>query len=208
MTTKDSAKTIVCYGDSNTWGRIPEGERYPRSIRWPGALQMLLGENYEVVEEGLNGRTFVAEDLEAPQKTGITHLKAILKTHLPIDLIIVMLGTNDVKILYNLNAEEIAQHLEETIKLIQVEGIKKILVVCPPSIVERSDGKTDERYINRSKITEELPEHFKKVSDKSGCSYINAEEYISSSKIDGFHFDSEMHKKLAEVLSKEIKKII
>ena len=208
MNIKDSAKTIVCYGDSNTWGRIPKGERYPRSIRWPGVLQNLLGNDYEVLSEGLNGRTFVAEDPEAPQKTGITHLRSILKTNLPIDLVIVMLGTNDVKNIYNLKAEDIAKHLEQTINIIQLEATKNILVVCPPDIVIPEDGNIDPRYINSSETMKKLPELFKKMTEKYKCNFINAGDHISSSKIDGFHLDPEMHKKLAEILSKKIVKII
>jgi len=75
MQIKDSAKTIVCFGDSNTWGMMPRAnKRYPRSMRWTNILQKLLGEEYEVVNEGLCGRTFVATDITRPQVTGITHL--------------------------------------------------------------------------------------------------------------------------------------
>src|SRR5688572_27059842 len=119
MNIKDSAKTIVCYGDSNTWGRIPGGARYPRSVRWTGVLQNLLGEEYEVINEGLSARTLVAVDPQNPERTGITHLKSILLTHKPVDAIIVMLGINDIKSRFNLTANDIASHLEQTINLIK-----------------------------------------------------------------------------------------
>jgi lysophospholipase L1-like esterase len=208
MLTNDLAKTIVCYGDSNTWGRVPEGERYPRSVRWVGALQNLLGDNYEVINEGLNGRTFVAEDPTALYKTGITHLRSMIKTSLPIDLMIVMLGTNDVKVQYNLTAEKIAKDLETTIKLIKEYEIKKILVLCPPAIVDRKDGIIDERYVNRKSVTEELAANYQRIAEKEGCSFLDAGKYITCSVVDGFHFEPEAHKKLAEVLSEEIKKTI
>ncbi|MDP3962781.1 MAG: GDSL-type esterase/lipase family protein, partial [bacterium] len=106
---KDSAKTILCYGDSNTWGAIPSaGQRYPRSVRWTGVLQNLLGDDYEVLSEGLCGRTFVASDPAKSHRIGITHLQALLETHDPIDFLIIMLGTNDVKSTYNLSPEDIA----------------------------------------------------------------------------------------------------
>jgi lysophospholipase L1-like esterase len=206
--TNDSAKTIVCYGDSNTWGRVPEGERYPRSVRWVGALQNLLGDNYEVINEGLNGRTFVAEDSTALYKTGITHLRSIIKTSLPIDLMIVMLGTNDVKVQYNLTAEKIAEDLQTTLKLIKEYEIKKILVVCPPPIVDRKDGVVDQRYIDRGPVTIELAENYKKVAKKEGCEFLDAGKHIACSTVDGFHLEPDAHKKLAEVLSKEILKLI
>ncbi len=208
MKINDSAKTIVCYGDSNTRGSIPGEGRYLRSVRWTGVLQNLLGENYEIIEEGLGGRTLVANDPENPHRTGITHLKSILMTHRPIDLVIIVLGTNDIKNKFNLSVKDIANHLEQTIKLIQGEGIHKILVVCPQQIAEREDGVIDEKYIGGSEKMAKFPELFKKVADKYGCNFLNTQEYITSSKIDGQHLSPEMHKKLAEILSKEVKKMI
>ncbi len=200
----DTAKTILCYGDSNTWGRIPRGERYPRSVRWVNILQKLLGDDYEVISEGLNGRTFNAPDPEKPFLNGLSQLKAILKTHTPIDRIVVMLGTNDVKIIYNLTPEEITQHLEQTIQLIQEEKIPKILVVCPAEVIMPSDNNLDENFKRSPELSKKLAPLFKIIADKYNCDFVNAQEYISSSKIDGFHLDPESHAKLAEVLKEKI----
>ncbi len=89
MNINDSTKTIVCYGDSNTWGQIPKAGRYPRSVKWTGILQKSLGDNYEVVSEGVSGRTFVVVDPESPWRSGITQLKSILRNNFPIDLILI-----------------------------------------------------------------------------------------------------------------------
>jgi lysophospholipase L1-like esterase len=92
-------KTILCFGDSNTWGWIPgpDGDRYPPEVRWPGVLQERLGDNYRVVEEALNGRMTVWDDPYEPvhDKNGKRHLAVALESHKPIDLVILMLGTND-----------------------------------------------------------------------------------------------------------------
>ena len=122
-----SIKTILCYGDSNTWGNVPRSEeRYPKNIRWPGALQDLLGSNYEVISEGLCGRTLVAEEPTKPHRTGITHLQAIVESADPVDTTIIMLGTNDVKTTYNLTPSEIAEHLSQTIEFIMnIKGLNK-----------------------------------------------------------------------------------
>ena len=204
MNIKDSAKTIVCYGDSNTWGCVPGGDRYSRSVRWTGILQNLLGGEYEIINEGLSGRTFVALDVEKPERTGITHLKSILKTHKPVDAIVILLGTNDVRDIYNLEAQDIASHLEQTINLIQKEKINKILIVSPPFIVIPENGNLRPDFANRFNIVEKLSELFKKVAEKYKCNFINAQDYIFSSKVDGFHLDAGMHKKFAEVLKNEI----
>ncbi|MBI5133806.1 MAG: SGNH/GDSL hydrolase family protein [Candidatus Taylorbacteria bacterium] len=203
-------KTILCYGDSNTWGNVPRSDaRYPKSVRWPGALQELLGEGYEVISEGLCGRTFVALDPKRPHRTGITHLRALLESAAPLDLVIVMLGTNDVKSTYSLSSEDIASHLEETIGLIQsdeldMEETPKILVICPPSVITPSDGKIDPRMERASEKFESLPGLFKRVAEKMGCEFLNAGDHISSSAIDGYHLDEAAHLALAKAVRNRI----
>jgi lysophospholipase L1-like esterase len=203
MEINDSAKTIVCYGDSNTWGRFPRENRYPRSMRWTHILQNLLGTEYEVISEGLPGRTFASVNPEKPFLTGITHLKSIIETHNPIDLMIVMLGTNDVKLMYNLTPEGIAKHLEETIIFIQ-KDIKNVLVICPPEIIIPENNDLKAEFIKGPEISKLLPPLYRAVAEKYGCGFINASEYIVSSKIDGFHWDASEHAKFAKVVAETI----
>lgn len=221
MAIKDSAKTILCFGDSNTWGARPDADaRYPRSIRWPAVLQSLLGDKYEVISEGLCGRTLVALDPEKPQRCGINALQGILESADPIDFLIIMLGTNDVKSTYNLNSEQIAEHLEQTVKLIRdlipntnpkadvnidmrferLEKAPKILIICPPPVINPSTNDLDERMKRGIAIFKTLPKLYKKVAEKYNCGFINAGDYISSSKTDGYHLDPESHLKLAGVI--------
>jgi lysophospholipase L1-like esterase len=203
MNANDSAKTIVCYGDSNTWGRVPGAGRYPRSIRWTGILQKLLGDQYEVVNEGVGGRTLVATDPEAPWRTGITHLKAILMNNYPVDLLTIMLGTNDIKNTYNLEVEVIAQHLKQTIDLARTEEFGKILVICPPEIIDADEG-INERFVGcRGKLTK-LSKLYQKIAQENECDFLNARDYVASSKVDGFHLDAHAHRKLAEALKDKI----
>lgn len=199
MKIQDSAKTIVCYGDSNTWGRIPRGERYPRSVRWTNVLQGLLGNEYEVISEGLPGRTFAVVNPTKPFRSGINHLKSIIESHLPIEVMIVMLGTNDVKISYNLNPEDIALHLEQTIQLIK-KDIQKVLIICPPEIIIPDTNDLNPDFARGPEISKKLPSLFKEIAEKYGCGFVNAQDYISSSKIDGFHFDRDAHTKLAQAI--------
>lgn len=207
MEIKDSAKTIVCYGDSNTWGYSPREDRYPRSIRWANILQKLLGSDYEVSSEGLPGRTFASVNPAKPFLTGITHLKSIIETHNPVDLMIVMLGTNDVKLMYNLTAEDIAKHLEETIVLIQ-KDIKNVLVICPPGIIIPENNDLNPEFVKGLEISKQLPPLYKAVAEKYSCGFINAGEHIVSSKVDGFHLDASEHEKLAGVIAGVVTKII
>lgn len=218
---KDSAKTILCYGDSNTWGNIPRSDlRYPRSVRWPSVLQNLLGDDFEVISEGLPGRTFAMEEVGKPHRNGITHLQSILESADPIDLVIIMLGTNDVKNLFNLSANQIAQGLEKTIELIRskklsLEKNPQILVVCPPPVISpekvaKSEmGQELDREMERGpELFKILPSLYKDVAEKYDCEFVNAGEYVSSSKLDGYHLDADGHTRLAEVIADEVRRCI
>jgi len=104
-------KTILCYGDSNTWGFVPgsEGERFPLEVRWPGVLQTELGSDYRVIEEGLSGRTTVLDNPLEPYKNGREYLMPCLWSHQPLDLIVIFLGTNDLGDRYTLPPLDIAR---------------------------------------------------------------------------------------------------
>ena len=208
-----SIKTILCYGDSNTWGNVPRSEeRYPKNIRWPGALQDLLGSNYEVISEGLCGRTLVAEEPTKPHRTGITHLQAIVESADPVDTTIIMLGTNDVKTTYNLTPSEIAEHLSQTIEFIMnIKGLNKnpkILIICPPPVIIPKTNDLDSRMIPGLEAFKVLPNLYKEVAQKHGCGFINAGDHVSSSKMDGYHLDDDGHLKLAGVIGDWVKESV
>ena len=112
-------KRVLCYGDSNTWGFIPAtGERYPETVRWTGLLQTMLGANHQIVEEGLNGRTTVWEDPVRDFMNSAAYLGPCLLSQFPLDLIVFMLGTNDLKQRFHLNAWSIAEGLRQNLRLI------------------------------------------------------------------------------------------
>jgi lysophospholipase L1-like esterase len=202
--TKDAAKTILCYGDSNTWGSIPDSDfRYPRSVRWTSTLQRLLGDGYEVISEGLCGRT-LKSDIAVPEKNGINYILPCVLSHEPLEWVIVMLGTNDVKDRYGLSPESISDNLRETISIIRSAEMEnkenlKILIVCPPEIVVPNQGP-DERFTLGIEKIKKLPNLYKKVADETNSYFINAGDFIITSTVDGLHFDEAGHLKLAEVI--------
>jgi lysophospholipase L1-like esterase len=129
-------KTILCYGDSNTWGYNPAtGERFSRDERWPGVLRQELGEGYEIIEEGLCGRTTVWDDPIEGYKSGKEYLIPCLETHKPIDLVVIMLGTNDLKRRFSLSALDIANGAGVLVDIVLKssagpdEGAPKVLVL-------------------------------------------------------------------------------
>lgn len=196
---KDSAKTILCYGDSNTWGQIPRSQnRYERSKRWTYILQNKLGNDFEVISEGLRGRTF---------NSGSEHLSMILSTHKPIDMVIVMLGTNDLKSDYDLSPKDIAIDLEKTIKIIREKEIQNIIIICPAPIIESEikavsdEGKKlDEAMFRGVELSKFLSPLYEEIANKYNCDFINAGLYISSSKKDGYHLDEFAHEILADIV--------
>ena len=145
-------------------------------------------------------------------KKGIDYIKGILCTHRPVDYLIIMLGTNDMKTVYNASPDAIANGLNEIVsKAESVMNIKqgfvpKILVVSPPEITTDIltgpfQGSFDQVSIDKSK---RLAEYYKKVADKHGCMFLDAKQYIKPSVEDGLHLGPDGHKGLAEIIAKTI----
>lgn len=222
----EKEKTILCYGDSNTWGFMAEKadyentriERYPRSVRWPGKLQELLGGQYYVIEEGLNGRTTNLDTTILPNRNGKTYLGPCLYTHAPIDLVILLLGGNDLKSYFSRTSEEIASGLADLIDLIQSTSygtnFKKppdILVVSQPIPLSKCEAYRDEEgtyvfegAINRAKT---LVGMYDQLSEKKSCYFIDVTSQVKPGEFDGMHFDEVGHLKLANIIASEVRKI-
>ena len=206
-------KTIVCFGDSNTWGYSPSiSGRYPFEKRWTSILQEKLGKDYFVIPEGLNGRTTAFEDSVEMDKNGYRHLQTILETHKPLDLIIIMLGTNDLKSRFGVCAQEIAlsagKLVDYTLKSASGtnEISPKILFIAPP-IVKNSQpfGYMLKGSVEKSK---DLGIHYKTKALELGVPFLNASDYIESSPIDGIHWEEEEHEKFAVAVASKVREII
>lgn len=205
--------TVLAYGDSNTYGYNPsDGFRYPKDVRWTGRLQKLLGPDYVVVEEGCNGRTTVFDDPVEEWKNGLGYLRPCLNSHKPVDIVIMMLGSNDMKETFHASTEDIARGAETLVKdIIDFTGEKqgfvpKIILVSPPHIgdgIRYSPfyGNFLENAIDRSK---QLAVNYKKVADENGCIFVDAAEHVDVSRLDSLHLGEEGHAKLAEVFSEII----
>jgi lysophospholipase L1-like esterase len=203
---------IVCYGDSNTWGNIPNTDlRYDNFISWPSKLQTLLGVNYEVISEGLCGRTFVVQNPNKPHKSGITQLQSILESHDPIDILIIMLGTNDLQLKYNLNISDIANHLKQTITFIQHPSIDiqkkpKILIISPVQIIKNKDGNYHSQLAHAAILMPQLEELLFTVAKENNCNFIKTSTFVKASEVDGIHLDENGHFILAQVVYDYLKK--
>lgn len=219
----DEKKTILCYGDSNTWGFIAEKadyenmhiERYPRSVRWPGKLQKLLGDQYYVIEEGLNGRTTNLDTPISPDRNGKTYLGPCLYTHAPIDLVVLLLGGNDLKSYFNRSSEEIANGLADLIDLIQSTNYGKniktkpdILIVSQPIPLPKCEEFVDEdgTYVFKGAISRAnmLVDMYSQLSKEKACHFLDVTSEVKPGEFDGMHLDECAHLKLANMISDKI----
>lgn len=215
--TTDTVKTILCYGDSNTYGFDPSnGLRYPPDIRWTGRLQQILGISCRVIEEGCNGRTTLYDDPYESWKNGLDYLKPCLNSHRPIDIVIYMLGTNDLKHYFHATAERIAENAERAIEMIQSfttekQGIPpKIILVSPPEIGE---GITESPFkyaftADAAAESRKFPIYYKRAAERRSCVFFNAAQYIQPSREDSLHLTPEAHAVLAGELAAAIKSLI
>ena len=206
-------KRVLCYGDSNTWGYDPATcGRYDRDVRWTGVLRNALGPDYEVIEEGLNGRTTVWNDPIEGYKNGYEYLIPCIETHKPLDLVIIMLGTNDLKKRFNVPAHDIAQGAGVLVQVVQKSetGIDDnpppVLLIAPPPIVKLSDFA--DMFEGAGPKSQKLSEQFKAVAEELGCPLLDAGAVIVSSDVDGIHLAPEEHAKLGQAVAERVKALI
>ncbi len=212
-------KRIICFGDSNTWGYDPQtGSRYDEETRWPMVMQKLLGDDYQIIEEGQNGRTIASEDpWEWGNKKGMDYALPMVESHHPFDLLIIMLGSNDMKAKFHLPAGDIAGGLQNM--LMQIRGFMKykcgaepkILVVSPVYLGENLEESPLAEFVEGKVSIEkskQVAKWFKLVADQFGCAFIDASEFASPSLVDAMHLSAEGHRLLAKALTEKVKEII
>lgn len=205
---------ILCFGDSNTWGFKPDQPftRFSRDIRWTGVVDKILGDEFEIIEEGLNGRTTVWDDPFGSHKDGSVYLPPCLESHAELDLVIIMLGTNDLKAHFKLTAAEVAQGLKKLISIVRSSGSGRgggsphILIVVPPPI-----GKLTLLagvYGDAPEKSKFLAHEIQLITQFMNCPFMDAGLVVTSSPIDGVHWEADQHKRFAEAVSEKIKNII
>lgn len=207
-------KTVLCYGDSNTYGFNPvNGMRYSKDVRWTGRLQALLGRDYTVIEEGCNGRTTVFDDPVDGWKNGLSYLKPCLNSHKPVDIVIMMLGSNDLKDVFHADAEMISKGAERLVIEIydfadSKQGFRPVIIlVSPPQIGPDICHSSfhyafDETAITHSK---QFTKYYREVAERNHCVFFDAAEYVKASEIDSLHLMPKEHEKLAAGLLQCIK---
>jgi lysophospholipase L1-like esterase len=212
-------KTILCYGDSNTHGSDPRtGGRHGHNTRWPMALDAILnaassgGRDFWVVEEGLGGRTSCRDDPVEGDKNGFAQLIPILQSHAPLDLVIILLGTNDLKARFNPTPYDIAYGAKRVAVAAQNSGTgpdgtaPKVLLVCPPPIDNHI--KFSAMFGEKAAaISRELPPFFAQAAKECGACFFDAGTVARPSVHDGLHWDPECHAALAKAAAEKVREI-
>ncbi len=218
-------KTILCYGDSNTWGYVPNipdpnktlpPQRFARDIRWPGRLQKILGAAYYIIEEGLNSRTTNIDHVGSPpDRNGKTYLLPCLYSHAPLDLVILMLGGNDMKTYFNRTPADICAGLADLVDTIQLSqyGVNfsqapDILLVAQtpplPICTTFSDADGICCFAGGIEKARALPALMKTLAEEKACHFVDLNGSVDASPIDGMHLDADGHKRVAEIMANAV----
>lgn len=206
-------KRILCFGDSNTFGYRPDGRgRYEENIRWTGRLQNQLGEDYHIIEEGLCGRTTIFPDELRIGRRGLDIVGPIVESHNPIDLFVIMLGTNDCKTRNKASAGIIAKGLEQVIEQARRSASKemKVLVISPILLGKGvgDEGFDPEFNEESEQVCIRLATEYEKIAKASGYDFLDAAKFAKASPLDREHLDELEHEKLAEAIYQKLLEII
>jgi lysophospholipase L1-like esterase len=188
--------TIVCFGDSNTWGYVPggDGERYGPDVRWPGRLAKALGGEAEVISEGLSGRMATIESPVEEGRNGLPYLVPCLRSHAPVDLLVVYLGTNDA---YWLAGDLVARSVGRLVRVARTAGAGPgggapgVLVVCPPPFGGH-----------------ELGPNFAEECRALGCALLDLDGVASYSPVDDTHLDEAGHAAVAAAVEERVRALL
>lgn len=221
----EDVKSVLVYGDSNTWGYIPveasPTERYAADIRWPGVMAAELGEGYEILEEGLSARTTDVPDPDLPQIAGAgldgsATLSPTIASHLPLDLVVIMLGTNDVKAKFDRSPFRVALGMGKLIDIVRQTGsgvgtdytTPEVLVLAPPPLGEIGPEERAQAWEGGAEKTKELAKHYQAVAEAAGAHFLDVGTLTGTDGVDGVHFSAEAHGEIGRGVAEEVRSIL
>lgn len=209
-------RRILCFGDSNTWGYMPTGGRYDDETRWPMRMQRVLGENYTVIEEGLNGRTCVFDDpVEGGYKSGAAYLPVCMMTHSPLDAVILMLGSNDTKVRFGMNAKTIGEAMMQLVRLARLYGYDekgeapRVIIAAPAPILENlmQAGHGPCFGTQAIGVSYDLIKEYERVAKLLRCDFFDASDSAEVSTLDAVHLTRSGHLRLGDAMADKIKEM-
>ena len=202
-------KTILCYGDSLTWGYDAASlGRHALEDRWPSVLGAELGEDVEVIAEGLNGRTTAFDDhLAGADRNGARVLPTILTSHAPLDLVIFMLGSNDMKPWIHGNPVAATQGMQRSIDIVRGHDFPfewpapQILIVTPPAVSRTDNAEFKEMFAGGDDASKRLAPQYSALADEAGCGFFDAGTVATTTPLDGVHLDAENTRRIGKALA-------
>jgi lysophospholipase L1-like esterase len=208
-------RTVLCFGDSNTYGAVPTlarsgRHRFAPDRRWPGVMRRQLGADWHVIEEGHPSRTTVRDDpIEGGHKNGLKALPICLESHMPLDLMILMLGTNDLKHRFAATAGDIADSIEILVRSIQRSeagpaGAEPAIIIVSPAPMHEV-GWLGDMFLGGAAKSLKLAGLVRDVAKRTGVTFVDAGAFVESSTVDGIHYDSDTHRVLGTELAKAVK---
>ena len=216
-----AAKRILCFGDSLTWGWIPveDGaptDRFPADVRWTGVLAEQLGAEYEVIEEGLSARTTNIDDPTDPRLNGAGYLPSCLASHLPLDLVIIMLGTNDTKAYFRREPLDIGVGMSVLVTqvLTSAGGLgtlypaPQVLVVSPPELAPMPNPWFQLIFEGGQRKSAELAKVYSALASFVNVPFFDAGSVMTTDGVDGIHFTEDNNRDLGVALAEEVRALL
>ncbi len=204
---------VVAFGDSNTWGFAPAaGHRMARDTRWPGVMARALGASFQVIEEGLCGRTTVFDDPEEDGRNGLAYFAPCLRSHAPLDLVIISLGCNDVKARFEATPEAIAAGVERLVDIALSaapgpEGAApEVILVAPPPIEKLTEYA--EMFNGGAEKAQILPTVYRALAERRGIGFVDAGQFIRCSPLDGIHYAPDQHEILGAAMAQAVRMML
>ena len=206
--------SILCYGDSNTYGLKSDLKtRYSREERWTGVLQERLGKDYYVIEEGLGGRTTVWDDPIEDHKNGKKYLAPCLDSHKPLDLVIIMLGTNDLKERFSVTSYDVSLAMENLIQMILKSdaGIDfqppKILLITPVPVISVGNKDIDSIMLGADLKSRKLIEYYENIAKQYSIYHLDPSDQVEINQTDGVHYTAKGHREMAVLIEEKVRDI-
>lgn len=216
-----NVKKILVFGDSNTWGYHPHNKnpfapyaQWEESVRWPNVFQDRMGAGYTVMVDGLCGRTAAAQDDIEDYTCGKEQIVPSLRSHSPLDLLIIMLGSNDLKTRYGYTAYDVAHSVGAVVETALTaadafrDSVPNILLICPPPLGNLDHSFFALEFEGSEEKSKQLAPFFEIMAARYRIAYLDAGEIVHFSDVDGLHFEADQHQKLGEVVAAKVKTLL
>lgn len=211
-------KTVLCFGDSNTHGtramrHVGDRRRFGKSVRWTGVMAANLPSDFNIIEEGLPGRTTVFDDpIEGAHKNGMRTLRAVLESHREVDLVIIMLGTNDLKHRFSVTASDIATGAEKLIievrnALVGRDGSASQMLLVSPVPVEEV-GILADMFLGGAEKSKALGAKMAAVAERQEIGFLDLADVAQVDLVDGIHLDEKAHEAIGQAMAKSVMRLM